>query len=82
MYRKIKKYAATFFTGPEFQLLDNDNDQAHRGNLTEVSGCVYGVAPYKNESKPNLLANGMNRALFSKTVRSHFGSMEFLLPIF
>ena len=47
-----KKYAATFFTGPEFQMLDNTNDSVHRGSLTEVAGCIYGVAPYKGESKP------------------------------
>jgi hypothetical protein len=46
------KYAATFFTGPEFQMLDNYNDEVHRGSLTEIAGCVYGVVPHKGESKP------------------------------
>jgi hypothetical protein len=50
--QEYKKYAATFFTGPEFQMLDNDNDSTHRGSLTEIAGCIYGVAPYKGESKP------------------------------
>jgi hypothetical protein len=47
------KYAATFFTGPEFQLLDNDNDSVHHGHLTEIAGSVYGVVPVKGESKLN-----------------------------
>jgi len=46
------KYAATFFTGPEFQLLDNDNDEVHRGKPTEIAGSVYGVVPVGDSVKP------------------------------
>jgi len=46
------KYAATFFTGPEFQMLDDDNDSVHHGNPKEISGAVYGVVPHSGASKP------------------------------
>ncbi|MFT4152741.1 DUF1080 domain-containing protein [Parafilimonas sp.] len=46
------KYAATFFTGPEFQMLDNANDEVHKGKPAEIAGAVYGVLPVKNEVQP------------------------------
>lgn len=46
------KYAATFFTGPEFQMLDNANDEVHKGKAKEIAGAVYAVLPVKNEVQP------------------------------
>lgn len=47
-----KRYAATFFTGPEYQLLDDDNDSVHRGKPAEITGAVYGVVPKSGTARP------------------------------
>lgn len=46
------KYGTTFMTGPEFQLLDNENDPVHRGDSNKIAGCMYGVVPQQGESRP------------------------------
>lgn len=45
-------YAATFFTGPEFQMLDDDNDSVHHGKPKEISGSVYGVLAKSGDVQP------------------------------
>lgn len=47
-----KKYAATFFTGPEFQMLDDDNDSVHRGKPAEIAGALYAILPKAGDVKP------------------------------
>lgn len=45
-------YANTYFTGPEYQMLDDEHDDVHHGKPTEISGSVYGVVPHEGASKP------------------------------
>lgn len=46
------KYAATFFTGPEFQMLDDENDEVHKDKPAELAGSVYAIVPVNPFAKP------------------------------
>ncbi|HVX50373.1 MAG TPA: DUF1080 domain-containing protein [Chitinophagaceae bacterium] len=46
-------YGTPWVTGPEYQLLDNDNSTDHNHNDTlRQAGCLYGLAALKNHAAP------------------------------
>lgn len=46
-----ESYSNTHVTGPEYQLLDNENS-THRNDSAKMAGSLYGVVPVKGASKP------------------------------
>jgi len=46
-------YVTPWVTGPEYQLLDNDNSVDHNHNdTTRQAGCLYGMTALKNHAAP------------------------------
>ncbi|QQL48315.1 3-keto-disaccharide hydrolase [Mucilaginibacter ginkgonis] len=46
------KYPATFMTGPEYQMLDDENSAVHKGNPYQIAGALYNVIPTNGAAKP------------------------------
>lgn len=62
------KYAATFATGLEMQLLDNANaEPRHQSDSTHWSGCLYAVECLSSNSKPRSFGHWNN----SKIIQSN-----------
>jgi hypothetical protein len=47
-----KKHGATFVTGPEMQLEDDENSPVHKGHPTQMAGSIFNVVPTDESVKP------------------------------
>ncbi|WP_462267317.1 3-keto-disaccharide hydrolase [Mucilaginibacter sp.] len=46
------KHGATFVTGPEMQLEDDENSPVHKGHPTQMAGSIFNVVPTNESVKP------------------------------
>jgi hypothetical protein len=46
------EYATTWATGPEYQLLDNTNNEEHGKDPMRIAGSLYGMTDIKNNATP------------------------------